>query len=100
MEIILKVDSLNQVEVSKAIEVLTKLIIENKPEKIKSVGLRELTPLTTRTINVLEAEGIYTLEELLDKSPNQLLRLPNFGKTSLRNVNHALELRKIQTEGK
>jgi len=42
------------------------------------------TNLNLRTINMLESAGIITVKELLNTTKEDLLDIPNFGKTSLR----------------
>jgi DNA-directed RNA polymerase subunit alpha len=57
--------------------------------------------LSTRTYNSLKIAGIDTVQELLDKTDSDLLRIKNFGKVCLRDLNNQLqpfgELRKETT---
>ena len=46
--------------------------------------------LSMRTINILKSEGIETREQLLHFSQVDLLKLPNFGRNSLREVTQFL----------
>lgn len=48
-------------------------------------------PLAVRVINTLEEENVVTVEDLLDNTVEELLAVPNFGETTLREVAAALE---------
>ena len=47
--------------------------------------------LTVRTTNCLEEKGIFTVRDLLNSSPDQLLSIANFGEKTLEEVYKALE---------
>ena len=47
--------------------------------------------LSVRASNCLKAEGIYKIRQLVAHTPNELFKLPNFGRTSLREVELALQ---------
>jgi len=47
--------------------------------------------LTVRTTNCLEDRGIFTVRDLLNSSPDQLLSIANFGEKTLEEVYKALE---------
>ena len=47
--------------------------------------------LTVRTTNCLEEKGIYTVEDLLNCEPEDLLSISNFGEKTLEEVYRALE---------
>ena len=47
--------------------------------------------LTVRTTNCLEERGIFTVRDLLNSSPDQLLSIANFGEKTLEEVYKALE---------
>jgi DNA-directed RNA polymerase alpha subunit len=47
--------------------------------------------LSTRTYNCLQAENIKTFKELCDKTPYQILSIPNLGRRSLRELIDALK---------
>ena len=47
--------------------------------------------LTVRTTNCLEERGILTVEDLLNRTPDQLLSISNFGEKTLEEVYLALE---------
>lgn len=48
------------------------------------------TDLSLRTINTLEKAGIFTVRDLLQKHPNELLTLKNFGNKGLKEIYKAL----------
>ena len=47
--------------------------------------------LTVRTTNCLEEKGIFTVEDLLHSTPEDLLSISNFGEKTLEEVYKALE---------
>ena len=47
--------------------------------------------LTVRTTNCLEERGIFTVRDLLNSSPEQLLSIANFGEKTLEEVYGRLE---------
>jgi len=47
--------------------------------------------LTVRTTNCLEERGIFTVEDLLHCTPQELLSISNFGEKTLEEVYRALE---------
>jgi len=47
--------------------------------------------LTVRTTNCLEERGIFTVEDLLNSTPEELLSISNFGEKTLEEVYKALE---------
>jgi len=47
--------------------------------------------LSVRTTNCLEEKGIFTVEDLLNSTPEQLLNISNFGEKTLEEVYKALE---------
>ena len=47
--------------------------------------------LTVRTTNCLEERGIFTVRDLLNSSPTQLLSIANFGEKTLEEVYKSLE---------
>jgi DNA-directed RNA polymerase subunit alpha len=47
--------------------------------------------LSVRTTNCLEEKGIFTVEDLLNSTPDQLLSISNFGEKTLEEVYKALE---------
>lgn len=49
-----------------------------------------LTSIHHRTVNALENKGILTVGQLLNKQPEELLRIPNFGLRTLTQVRLAM----------
>jgi DNA-directed RNA polymerase subunit alpha len=47
--------------------------------------------LVVRTVNCLEDHGIFTVEDLLNATPKQLLEIPNLGEKTLDTIYQALE---------
>jgi DNA-directed RNA polymerase subunit alpha len=47
--------------------------------------------LVVRTVNCLEDHGIFTVADLLNATPKQLLEIPNLGEKTLETVYVALE---------
>ena len=47
--------------------------------------------LIVRTVNCLEEHGILTVRDLLNRTPQQLLEIPNFGEKTVETVYAALE---------
>lgn len=60
------------------------------PKVINYKGVDELA-LSVRAQNCLKDEGIITIEELICKTPRQLLNLPNFGRICLKEVEQELD---------
>lgn len=52
--------------------------------------------LTMRSTNCLKAEGIYTVGELIKWKERELLKTPNLGKKSLREIQKALQVRGLK----
>jgi DNA-directed RNA polymerase subunit alpha len=47
--------------------------------------------LVVRTVNCLEDEGIFTVQDLLNSTPERLLEIPNLGEKTLETIYEALE---------
>ena len=47
--------------------------------------------LVVRTVNCLEDHGIFTVQDLLNSTPEQLLEIPNLGEKTLETIYAALE---------
>ena len=64
-----------------------------KPEILKKVSINIINdwPLSLRTFNVLKKENIIFLGDLIFKKPEYLLRLKNFGRNSLNEINELLK---------
>ena len=57
---------------------------------MKSIDILELP---TRTSNCLHAENIYTVGDLIQRTNDDLIKIPNFGKKSLGELRHVLAAR-------
>jgi len=62
---------------------------EEKATKMFARPIDDLE-LTTRSANCLEAEEIYTVGDLIKWNERNLLKIPNFGKKSLKEIKEAL----------
>ncbi len=63
---------------------------KNEMEEKLAMGVEDLD-LSARARNCLEAEGIKTVRDLVAYTPEELLKVRNFGKTSLNEVQKRLE---------
>ncbi|RJX24020.1 MAG: DNA-directed RNA polymerase subunit alpha [Dethiobacter sp.] len=63
---------------------------ENKKEKILEMTIEELD-LSVRSYNCLKRAGINTVEELIRKSDEEMMKVRNLGKKSLEEVQNKLE---------
>jgi DNA-directed RNA polymerase subunit alpha len=63
----------------------TRLMAERLEMSTAEIGL------SVRTTNCLEERGIFTVRDLLNSSPAQLLSIANFGEKTLEEVYKALE---------
>jgi len=62
---------------------------EDKKEKVLEMTIEELD-LSVRSYNCLKRAGINTVEELTDKSEDDMMKVRNLGKKSLEEVKHKL----------
>ena len=67
-------------------------------EAVSVDGIEKLE-LTVRSEHCLKAEGIYTITQLLKYSDIGLLRLPNLGRKSLREIIEQLDARGLKLRG-
>jgi len=63
----------------------TRLMAERLEMSTAEIGL------SVRTTNCLEERGIFTVRDLLNSTPEQLLSIANFGEKTLEEVYKALE---------
>jgi DNA-directed RNA polymerase subunit alpha len=63
----------------------TRLMAERLEMSTAEIGL------SVRTTNCLEERGIFTVRDLLNSTPDQLLSIANFGEKTLEEVYKALE---------
>jgi DNA-directed RNA polymerase alpha subunit len=75
-------------------------VLENWALKdaIAEDGIEKLE-LTVRSEHCLKAEGIYTITQLLTYSDIGLLRVPNLGRKSLREIIEQLDARGLKLRG-
>ena len=62
---------------------------------INGTGLKKCVDeleLSVRSMNCLKNDGINYLEDLIQKTPGELLRAPNFGRKSLNEIIEALKM--------
>jgi DNA-directed RNA polymerase alpha subunit len=52
--------------------------------------------LPTRIMNVLKHENLFTIYDVIERTEVQMSKLPNFGKTSLKQLKDALALRSFE----
>jgi DNA-directed RNA polymerase alpha subunit len=69
---------------------LPEVVVEGDIEKLE---------LTVRSEHCLKAEGIYTITQLLKYSDIGLLRLPNLGRKSLKEIIEQLDARGLKLRG-
>ena len=62
---------------------------EDKKEKVLEMTIEELD-LSVRSYNCLKRAGINTVEELADKSEDDMMKVRNLGKKSMEEVKHKL----------
>lgn len=76
--------------------------MEKEPEKLALLSSSpiEKLELTPRPENCLKAEGVHTIGGLLLLSENDLLKTPNLGKRSLKEIKSALKERGLYLRAK
>ena len=63
-------------------------------QSIEDLEIEKL-PISMRARNALVSEGVYTVKELVQYNSIQLLKIPNLGKTSVKEIKLALESKNI-----
>ena len=76
--------------VSTCVRLSEKEIQYQKRQEILNLSIAQIG-LLVRTTNCLESEGIFTVRDLLNSSPERLLKISNFGAKTLLEVYGALE---------
>jgi hypothetical protein len=61
-----------------------------KLSKAEDISIEQLG-LPSRPYNALKAEGLLTVHDVLQKNEKELLNMPNFGRTSIRDLKFALK---------
>ena len=69
-------------------------------QKVKKEALEndERFEFSNRALNIFKAENILTLNELLRKTENELLKLPNMGKTTLKEIKEELASKNLKLQ--
>ena len=82
--------------------------LERAYERLREKGMTDKQDLTTkvvdleftvRTDNCLRVENIITLEDLVKCTYHDLLKIPNFGRKSLKEVRETLKARGLKLKG-
>jgi DNA-directed RNA polymerase subunit alpha len=82
--------------------------LERAYERLREKGITDKQDLTTRigqlnltarTYNCFLAENIITLEDIVKCTYNELLKMPNFGRKSLKEVRDMLKDRGLKLKG-
>ena len=74
--------------------VLEQILLGDKPSM-----LLDEVPFTVRTSNCLRLANVYNVGQLQQWTANELLKLPNFGRKSLKEVIDELEILGLQLRG-
>jgi len=65
-------------------------------EKEKAEAVENNLELGARALNCLKAENIFTLKDLLGKTENELMKIPNMGKLTLKQIKDALASKNLK----
>ena len=65
-------------------------------EKVKKETIENNLELGARALNCLKAENIFTLKDLLSKTENELIKIPNMGKLTLKGIKDELAKNKMK----
>jgi DNA-directed RNA polymerase alpha subunit len=65
-------------------------------DKEKAEAIENNLDLGARALNCLKAENIFTLKDLLSKTENELMKIPNMGKLTLKQIKDALASKKLK----
>ena len=65
-------------------------------EKEKAEAVENNLELGARALNCLKAENIFTLKDLLSKTENELMKIPNMGKLTLKQIKDALASKNLK----
>jgi len=65
----------------------------NNPQQFLSRPVNDLVEITVRAHNCLKAENIYYIGDLVQRSKEELLRIPNLGRKSFSEIKDALASR-------
>lgn len=84
------------VEILKQEEIKKNAKAWDEREKIKKEAVENSLELGARALNCLKAENIFTLKDLLSKTENELMKIPNMGKLTLKEIKEELAKNKMK----
>jgi len=84
------------VEILKQEEIKKNAKAWDEREKIKKEAVENNLELGARALNCLKAENIFTLKDLLSKTENELMKIPNMGKLTLKEIKEELAKNKMK----
>jgi len=86
------------VEILKQEEIKKNAKAWDEREKVKKEALEndERFEFSNRALNCLKAENIFTLKDLLSKTENELMKIPNMGKLTLKGIKEELAKNKMK----
>jgi len=84
------------VEILKKEEIKKNAKAWDEREKIKKEAVENSLELGARALNCLKAENIFTLKDLLSKTENELIKIPNMGKLTLKEIKEELAKNKMK----
>ena len=84
------------VEILKQEEIKKNAKAWDEREKIKKEAVENSLELGARALNCLKAENIFTLKDLLSKTENELIKIPNMGKLTLKEIKEELAKNKMK----
>ena len=90
MDIRINIDVDDNERIDALIDFLQRIKKDQKPA-IPDYELKDMLDLDVRTTNALRAEGITTVDELLERSHWQLKGIPNLGKKSLAKIINGMD---------
>ena len=67
-------------------------------QSVSEKAVEDYLYLSVRALNCLQSENILTLNELLRKTENELLKLPNMGKTTLKEIKEELASKNLKLQ--
>jgi len=84
------------IEIIKQEEIKKNAKAWDEREKIKKEAVENNLELGARALNCLKAENIFTLKDLLSKTENELMKIPNMGKLTLKEIKEELAKNKMK----
>ena len=77
-----------------AVDAITRAINRIKTETEKETSIEALE-LSVRTFHILKRDGIDTIEQLVQKSPNEIIKIRGMGSRSYNEIGEKLEARDL-----